>query len=447
MPPTLYARSGDVHVAYQVFGDGPGTVVLLPQWTSHIEVLWEEPAVVEFLQRLAAFSRVILFDKRGVGMSDPVSVDAGGSLDPWLDDLESVLDAVGVERVSLLASGSAGPVAMLFAATHPERIVSLVLANTYACRAQKPGYPIGLETALDDAYSARRIARWGSGDSLRIFAPSVADEAGTREWYGRYERLAASPGTAESMHRVIRGLDVRSVLPSIHVPVLVVHSAAALGIPLAHGRYLAEHLPDARLVELASADGFLWFDAAQDFLTEAEEFLTGGHRLPDPDRVLATIVFCDISGSTVMAASLGDHEWRRVLRRFHDMVERHVARHRGRLVKSTGDGVLAMFDAPGRAIRFALAVRQSGRALDIDTRAGVHTGEVELLGDDIAGIAVHIAARVEGAAAPGQVLVSESVPPLVAGSGLAFADLGAHELKGVTSPWHLYEVAGSDSSL
>jgi pimeloyl-ACP methyl ester carboxylesterase len=352
VPRTLYARSGDVHVAYQVFGDGSSTVVFLPQWTTHIEVLWEEPAVEEFLQALGSFARVVLLDKRGVGLSDPVALD-DASIEPWIDDLSAVIDAVGVERVSLLASGSAGPVAMLYAATHPERVTSLVLANTYACRAYKPDYPIGLREDDDAKYRARRLARWGSGESLRIFAPSVGDQPTTCEWYGRYERLAASPGTADAMHQVIRALDVRTALPAIHVPVLVVHSAATRSIPIEHGRYLADHLPDATLVELPSADGFLWFDAAEPFLAEAEDFLTAHRRTREPDRILATIVFSDIAGSTALADALGDQEWRRILARYHDMVRRHVVRHRGRFVKSTGDGALAVFDAPGRAIRFA----------------------------------------------------------------------------------------------
>jgi pimeloyl-ACP methyl ester carboxylesterase/class 3 adenylate cyclase len=446
MPQTRYARSGDVHVAYQVFGDGPTTVVFLPQWTTHIEVLWEEPAVAEFLEALGSFARVILFDKRGVGLSDPVTLDDDDSMDPWIDDLNTVIDSVGVDRVSLVASGSAGPVAMLFAAMHPERVASLVLANTYACRARKADYPIGLEDDEDAKYRARRIARWGSGESLRIFAPSVADQSSSREWYGRYERLAASPGTADVMHQVIRALDVRAALPAIHVPVLVVHSAAARGIPVEHGRYLADHLPNGTLVELPSADGFVWFDAAEAFLAETEEFLTGHRRSPEPDRVLATIVFSDIAGSTAMAGSLGDQDWRRVLGRYHEMVRRHIAGHRGRLVKSTGDGALAVFDAPGRAIRFALAVRETGRALGLETTAGIHIGEVELVGDDIAGINVHIAARIQGAASAGQVLVSASVPPLVAGSGITFTDLGARDLKGLTSPLSLLEVADGRSA-
>lgn len=439
MPETRYARSGDVHVAFQVFGNGQGTVVFLPQWTTHIEVLWEEPSVADFLQALGSFSRVVLFDKRGVGLSDPVSLDAAASLEPWIDDLNSVIDAVGVDRVSLLASGSAGPVAMLFAATHPERVTSLILVNTYACRAQKADYPIGLLDDADAKYRARRVARWGSGDSLRLFAPSVGDEPGARDWYGRYERLAASPGTAEAMHQVIRELDVRGALPVIHVPVLVLHSTAARGIPVEHGRYLADHLPDATLVELPSADGFLWFDAAEAVLAEAQDFLTGQRQARAPERVLATIVFCDIAGSTAIADLVGDQGWRRILARYHDMIGRQVTRHHGRLVKSTGDGALALFDAPGRAIRFAVAARDAGRALGLDTTAGIHTGEVELLGDDLAGIAVHIAARVQSAAVAGQILVSSSVPPLVAGSGISFTDLGSHTLKGVASPWHLYE--------
>jgi class 3 adenylate cyclase len=427
-------------VAYQVFGEGAGTVVFLPQWTTHVEVLWEEPAVADFLTRLASFARVVLFDKRGVGLSDPVSLDGDTSLDPWVEDLNTVIDAVGVDRVSLIASGSAGPVAILFAATHPERITSLVLANTYACRAQHADYAIGLQGQADEKYRARRIARWGSGESLRTFAPSVADDPAARDWYGRYERLAASPGTAEAMQQVIRNLDVRSALPVIRAPVLIAHSVAAQGIPIEHGRYLAEHLSNARLIELPSADGFLWFDAAEPFLAEVQEFLTGDRRPPNPERVLATIVFSDITGSTAMADVVGDQEWRRVLARYHDMVRRQVTRHRGRLVKSTGDGALAVFDAPGRAIRFAISVRAEGRALGLDTTAGIHTGEVELVGDDIAGIAVHIAARVQHAATAGKVLVSASVPPLVAGSGFSFSDLGTHTLKGIASPWQLHEV-------
>jgi class 3 adenylate cyclase len=410
-------------------GRGPIDVVLLHQWFSNVEVLWEVPPLARLVERLATFSRVILFDKRGVGLSDPVSVQSLPSLEEWMDDLRAVLDATGSERAAVVGGMAGGFMAALFAATHPQRTSAIVLVDSFAAPWRE---------GLDD--SARRgelEARWGTGVMLDQFAPDAADDVAVRQSWGRYERHSVSPGAMSAITRMIEATEIRDVLPAIRVPALVV--ARERGpIPATNGRYLAEHITGAKFVEIPGSDNLIWAGDQERLVGEIQEFLTGVRPAPDIDRVLATILFTDIVGSTDLAAEIGDERWRSLLAGHDRIVRTQLERFRGREVKTTGDGFLATFDGPARAIRCAQAIAAEVRTLDIEVRAGLHTGEVQVLEKDLGGIAVHIGARVAAQAGPGEVLVSSTVRDLVAGSGLEFADRGTHTLKGVPGEWRLF---------
>jgi pimeloyl-ACP methyl ester carboxylesterase len=440
-PETHYAKSGDVHIAYQVVGDGPIDLVYAPPWIGNMELFWEEPSYARFLDRLAAFSRLILFDKRGTGSSDR----AAGIpiIEQQIDDLSAVLDSVGSERVALLGASEGGSLCTLFAATHPERTSALVLCGAVAITrwsAETPWAPTRetFETWLD------RVEReWGGPLGIELFAPSAAHDKRFRDWWGRLLRLAASPAAAIALLRIVDEIDVRPVLPAIRVPTLILHSAGDRVVNVESSRYLARHIANAKYVELPGIDHFPYLSDAAATLAEIEEFLTGGRRVAaEVDRVLATVLFTDIVGSTARAAEMGDARWRDLLGSYQALVRRELARFRGREVKTLGDGFLATFDGPARAIRCAQATRDAVRALGVETRTGLHTGECELMGDDVGGIAVHIGSRVAESAGPGEVLVSRTVKDLVAGSGLRFADRGTHDLHGVPGEWQLFAVDG-----
>jgi class 3 adenylate cyclase/alpha-beta hydrolase superfamily lysophospholipase len=438
MPPeTRYAKSGGVHIAYQVVGAGPD-LILVPGWISHVEMMWEEPALARYLERLASFSRLIMIDKRGTGLSDPVSLDRVPTLEQRMDDVRAVMDAVDSERAALLGVSEGGPMNILFAATYPERTSALVLLGTFARAVEGDDYPIGVAPERLDDFLEQLAENWGDGQSLWNLAPSVAADERMRASWARFERMSASPGAATTLLRMVADIDVRHILSSVHVPTLVLHRTGDTFVPLAQGRYLAEHIPGARFVELPGTDHLYFVGDTGPLLDEVEVFLTGQRQQHEADRVLATVLFTDIVDSTRHAAELGDRRWRDLLDSHDALVRRQVERFRGRAVKGTGDGVLATFDGPARAIRSACAIVEAARQLGVELRAGLHTGECEVRGDDLGGIAVHIGARVAAMAAPGEVLASSTVKDLVAGSGLRFADRGSHVLKGVPGEWRIY---------
>jgi class 3 adenylate cyclase len=437
-PDTHYARSADGNVAYQVIGDGPLDLVFIPWWATNVDVMWEEPAIARFLRRLATFSRLICFDKRGTGVSDALPLAALPTLEQWTDDVRTVMNAVGSARAALFGHSQGGQMAILFAATYPGQTSALILADACARQYDEADRPAGfslndVQLSLDGVEAA-----WGSGTTLAFLAPSVADDERFRRWYARYERLALGPRTVRAIVASDFENDLRGVLPAIRVPTLVVHRTGNRFIDIRHGRYLAAHIPGARFVEVPGEDHLFHAGNVEAMLGEIEEFLTGVRSVPDIDRVLATVLFTDIVGSTERAAALGDRAWREVLDAHHAIVRRELERHRGCEIEFVGDGALATFDGPARAIRCACAISEAVRRLGIEIRAGLHTGEVELAGNAVRGIAVHIGARVAAAAAAGEVLVSSMVKDLVAGSGIRFTDRGVHTLKGVPGDWRLY---------
>ena len=444
-PTTKFVKLGNDRIGYQVLGEGPIDLVFLTGMSSHIDLRWEEPLNEYFLHRLASFSRLILFDRRGTGVSDPVPLDHLPTWEEWADDMRVVFDAVGSERAAILATLDGGPMAMLFAATYPERTAALVLAHTGAKYVRAEDYPHGLAPEVAEQLLHMVEELWGTEGFVSIAAPSRSQDEGFRQRYGRYLRAAARPREAAAQLRNILAADVRPVLPLIHCPTLVLNRS---GYPLAtmdHARYLAEHIPDARLVELPGTDGVLVTEHASEILDRIEEFLSGIPGGSEPDRVLATVLFTDIVSSTDRAVSMGDRRWKAVLEAHDEIIRDQVGRFQGRFIESTGDGVLATFDRPGRAIRAAGAIQESIRALGIDIRAGLHAGEIELRegGHRVGGIAVHIAARVTAIAAPREILVSSTVKDLVAGSGVEFRDRGVHDLKGVPGGWRLFAVEGA----
>jgi class 3 adenylate cyclase len=445
-PEILYTKTRDgTHVAYRVIGNGPPDVVFLPDWTASVDVAWEEPRLSDALFRLASFCRLVLVDRRGIGASDAVAGGEPPTLDEAMDDVRTVIDALGLERVVLMGMEDGGAIDILFAATNPDRVAALILVNTYARLTRAPEYPIGLPPALLDAF-VDGVEAWGAGagdfaPGLDLLAPSRADEPAFREWFARASRMSASPGGHRiSLLRTFQ-TDVRSILPLVRTPTLVLHSKDDRYIRADHGRYLAEHIDGARYVELPGNGHYLPAMDLDGMVGEIEEFLTGTRHRPQQDRVLATVLFTDIVDSTAHAARLGDTRWRSLLDNHDELVRREVERFSGRVVKMTGDGVLATFDGPTRGVRCACSVRDAALRIGIEIRAGVHTGEVELRSDDIGGLGVHLASRIEAGAAPGEVLVSRTVTELVAGSGIEFRDRGEHELRGVPGTWQLFSVA------
>jgi pimeloyl-ACP methyl ester carboxylesterase len=437
-PETRYTKSGDVHIAYQVLGDGPRDLVVVPGFVSHLEATWESPRRAQFFERLASFARLIMFDKRGTGMSDRTSQIP--TLEQRMDDVRAVMDAIGCERATLFGVSEGGPMSFLFAATYPARTEAVIVYGSYARRSWAPDHPWGLTDAgWREVFDAIEHD-WGGPGIVRIFAPTALENEEGRREVAAYLRLAASPGAAAAVMRMNREIDVRHILPAVRVPTLIIHRTGDSLTPIGQARYMAEHVPGARLVELPGTDHVAWVGDADAILDEIEEFLTGVRHGPEPDRVLATVLFTDIVGATERAASLGDRGWRQLLEQHHAVVRRELARFRGREIDTAGDGFLATFDGPARGVRCAQAVADSVRGLALQVRAGLHTGECEVMGEKLGGLAVHIGARVAAQAGPGEVLVSSTVKDLVAGSGLRFADRGAHQLKGVPGEWRLFAV-------
>jgi class 3 adenylate cyclase len=437
-PELRYARSGDVRIAYQVLGEGPRDIAYATSIFSNIEVAWENPAIARFLERLASFSRLILFDKRGVGMSDPWDGDV--TVEHRIDDLRAVLDATGSEQTVAFGSSEGAATCAVFAATYPERVSGLIMFSPFAVAIQDEECPWAWAPQAFDFFDVSIDEAWGTGAGLELVNPSLVGDDEARQWYGRYWRLSASPARARALMRLNRTLDIRPVLPTISVPTLVLHRVDETWINVGYGRYAAAKIPDAKLVELPGQDHEPWVGDADAVLTEIREFVTGVRESTAPERVLATVLFTDLCDSTRLATELGDRRWRALLDRHDTAVAHELERFRGRLVKSTGDGLLATFDGPARAIRCAMAICDSLRDLGLEVRCGLHTGEVELRGADIGGIGVHIGARVAANAAPGEVLVSRTVVDLVTGSGIEFEDRGIHSLKGITGEWQLLAV-------
>jgi pimeloyl-ACP methyl ester carboxylesterase len=443
LPQTRYAKSGDVNIAYQVFGDGPRDLVFVPGFVSHVEMAWEEPHAARFLERLGSFCRVVMFDKRGTGMSDRVAINELPTLEQRMDDVRAVMDAAGSPRAALLGVSEGGAMCMLFAATYPERTTGLIICGGFARWTRDVDYPAAPTREQHEAFFGPMEASWGEVTPIAApFAPSMNGDMNFAEQFARYARLASSPGAAVALYRMNIDVDTRPILSCITVPTLILHRTGDRLVRVELGRYLAEHIAGARFVELAGDDHLPQFGDSDAVIEEIEEFLTGTRGGGDADRVLATVLFTDIVQSTESLVSVGDRDWRMILDRHDALVRAQLTRFRGREVSTAGDGFFAVFDGPARALRCAQAVVEGASALGIGVRAGVHTGEVEVRGNnDYGGIAVHIGARVAALAGAGEVFTTSTVKDLVAGSGIQFVDVGYHELKGVPEPWHLFRIA------
>jgi pimeloyl-ACP methyl ester carboxylesterase len=439
-PKTQYTRSGDLHIAYQVVGEGPLDLVYVPGWVSHVELAWEEPTLARFLRRLASFSRLIMFDKRGTGLSDRVPNDKLPTLEERIDDLRAVMDAVDSERAAIFGFSEGGNLSAFFAATYPERTKALVLFGTFAKRIWSSDYPWAPKPEDRERESETLEREWGELMDLEYYVPSKAGDQPFLRRLATYFRRSASPGAAVALLRMNTQLDIRHILPTIRVPTLVIHRKGDRDANVEEGRWIAKQIPNARFVELSGEDHLPWVGHQDAVIDEVQEFLTGARAIPEPNRVLATVLFTDIVGSTERAAVMGDRAWQELLDSHHALVRKELAQFRGREIKTVGDAFIATFDGPARAMRCACAIRDSVGSIGVEIRAGLHTGEIEITDHDIGGIGVHIAARIMSAAQPGEILVSSTVKDLSVGSGIAFIDRGAQVLKGVPDEWRLFTV-------
>lgn len=439
-PKVRYARSGEVNIAYQVLGEGPIDLVYVMGWVSHLEAFWMDPAQERFFRRLASFSRLILFDKRGTGLSDRVAINHLPTLEERMDDVRAVMDAVGSKQAALFGVSEGGPMCALFSATYPQRTSALIMYGSYAKRVWDPEYPWAPTPEERQHWYDLLEQGWGGVVDINTLAPTAAGDPKFREWWATYLRMSASPGAALALGRMNTQVDIRHVLPTIRVPTLIVHRVGDRDIDVGGARYMAKRIPGAKYVELPGDDHLPFVGDQDSILDQVEEFLTGASHHFEPDRILATVLFTDIVGSTERAAALGDRRWRELLELHNRLVRGQLERFRGREVDTAGDGFLATFDGPARAIRCAIACRDELAQAGIQVKAGLHTGECELVGDKVRGISVHIGARVASLAAPGEVLVSSTVKDLVAGSGLEFEERGTHQLRGVPGEWRLFAV-------
>ena len=436
-PETRYARSGDVHIAYQVFGEGDLDVVVVPGFFTHLEMVWEHEPAARVLRALGSFARVVSFDRRGSGLSDPVADPP--TLEERMDDVRAVMDAAGVERAALVGISEGASMSILFAATYPDRAQALVCWGGLARSTWAPDYTFAPPVeAFQEAGAELILPFWGQGATIEVAAPSRADDPEARAFFARMERSSSSPGMFSALAQMFFDIDVREAAKTVHVPALILHRSHDRLVSIEHGRWLAENMPNARFVEIPGSDHNYFYENPELILGEIQEFLTGTRGAPEPDRVLATIVFTDIVDSTRHAAAAGDRAWRELIEQHQSDVRAALKQFGGREVKSMGDGFMATFDGPARAIRCARTILDESERRGIKVRAGVHTGECEVMEDDIGGIAVHIAARVGALAEASEVLVSRTVKDLVAGSGLEFDERGTHELKGVPDAWQLY---------
>jgi class 3 adenylate cyclase len=441
-PETKYARLGRDRIAYQALGQGPPDLVFTMGTFSHLDIIWDDPGSALFLRSLASFCRLIFFDRRGAGASDPLPPDPLPPWESYAEELGAVLDEVGSEQAAIMAALDAGPAAIFFATSRPARTGSLILVHTTAKYVADDDYPIGIAPELFQALLAQVDQLWGTEAMAAMMVPSRAGDARFRRWFSKLQRASASPRAAQPLMRAAFEVDVRPLLPLVQAPTLVLHRQGDQILPVEHGRYLAEHIPGAKLVELPGADASLMWETPELALDVIEEFLTGVRRTADPTRVLATVLFTDIVASTQQATRLGDRRWRQLLNMHDELAHRLVEEFHGQFVKTTGDGILATFDGPGRGIRCAAALRDELGGIGIQLRAGLHTGEVELRDGDVGGIAVHIAARVMGTAGPDEILTSGTVRDLVVGSSTVLEDRGTRQLKGVEGTWRLFTLAG-----
>ena len=431
---TRYAKNGDINIAYQVFGEGNVDLVMIPGFISHIENYWDEPNLARWLRKFGSFSRVILFDKQGTGLSDRSSKAPG--MDERMDDVSAVMDAEGIEQAAIFGISEGGSLATLFAASHPERSQALIL---YGAFAQFKSW-FATQEDLEGLFQYIDAA-WGSGESIPMFAPTMASDPAFKEWWGKFERLGASPGAAKKIMQLNSQIDITDILPSVNVPTLVIHRKDDTNVNVEGGRMLAERIPNAKYIELPGIDHLpMVGENPNRILDEIAQFLTGEWGPVETECVLATVLFTDIADATKRAADLGDQRWRDLLENHHSRVRGELGHFRGKEIDTSGDGFFATFDGPARGIRCACAIQDSVSSLGINLRAGLHTGECELMGDKVSGLAVHIGARVMEKSDPGEVYVSSTVKDLVAGSGLQFLDRGKHDLKGIPGEWRLFQV-------
>ena len=441
-PQTRFAQSGDVNIAYQVVGNGPIDLVFVMGWVSNIDEFWTEPSWAYFLERLAKFSRLIVFDKRGTGLSDRVDENNLPTLETRMDDVRAVMDACDSKRAALFGISEGGPMCALFAATYPERTAGLMTFGTYVRSRYAPDYPWGRTDEDWAAWVDLLAKQWGKGPvGIEARIPSKVNDERFREWWTRYLVRSATPKTVVALTRMNSQIDVRAALPAISAPALIMHRTGDRSLSIEGSRYMAARIRGARFVEFPGDDHLPWTSDVEPVLATIEEFMTGTKHVAEPDRVLATVMFADIAGSTERAAAIGDRAWRGQLEQFYGLVRGELERHRGREIDTAGDGYFATFDGPARGVRCAQAITREVKRLGLDVRAGLHTGEVEMLGEKVSGIAVHIGARIASKAAPGEVVVSSTVKDLVAGSGLRFEDRGTHALKGVPGDWRLFLAA------
>lgn len=438
-PETRYAKSGDVSIAYQVLGKGQPDLVYVMGWVSNIEYYWQEPLMNRFLRKLSSFSRLIVFDKRGTGLSDKVAELP--TLEQRMDDVRAVMDAAGSEKAALFGVSEGGPMSALFAATYPERTKALILYGSYAKRQWSPDYPWAPTPEQREVFYNAIRTGWGGVVDLETLAPSMMKNERFKKWWSAYLRHSASPADALALAKMNTQIDITHILPAIHVPTLIMHRTHDLDISVEGSRFMAGRIPNAKYVELPGEDHLLWVGNSQKIINEIEIFLTGELHSIDPDRVLVTCLFTDIVSSTETAQTLGNERWRDLLQQHNDIVRNQLILHKGREIKTTGDGFLLTFDGPVRAVKCAAAIKDHLQVLGLEIRAGLHTGECELIENDISGIAVHIASRVMSQAIPGEILVSGTVKELTAGSGIGFEPKGKFPLKGIQGEWEIFSVA------
>jgi class 3 adenylate cyclase len=439
-PEISYAKSRGLSIAYSVTGDGPLDLVIVPGFVSHLEGAFGQPAIANSMRRLGSFARVIVFDKPGTGLSDPA--EGASTLEERMEDMTAVLDAAGVDHVALFGISEGAPMSALFAATHPKRTQALVMYGSYARGIATEDYPWAPERVQVEMGAEMIEEEWGSGVLLEVYAPSKLGDAAFERWWGQYQRLSASPGMAKAVAELASEVDIREVLPAISVPTLVLHREGDLLWPVEGARFIAGKIEGAKLVECEGIDHFPFAGDSEAVISEVESFLTGSQRIPEPERQLLTVLFTDIVDSTETGAELGDRRWRELLEGHDAVVRERLDRFRGQEVKTTGDGFLATFDGPARAIACAREISAAVQPLGIEVRAGLHTGECEIRGDDIAGITVNIGARISALAGAGEVLVSRTVKDLVVGSDIDFEERGAHPLKGVPGEWAVFAATG-----
>lgn len=440
VPETRYTYSDGVGIAYQVVGDGPIDVVMVPGFGSHLEHAWSQPRLAHFYHRLSSFARLTLLDKRGTGLSDRVSPDDLPGIEQRKDDLKAVMDAAGIERAALVAASDGGPLAILFAATHPDRVDHLVLINTYARRVSSPDHAPALSPEFYGGFANEVAEHWGEPIVIELLAPGSAADPEFRSWWATSLRASMSPAAARAMVAMNAAIDVRQALPAVHVPTLVIHRTGDQATPVEGGRFLADQIEGARLLELPGDDHFHWLGDAEAVLGAIEEFVTGERSGTVTNQALASMLFTDIVSSTEKAAQLGDREWAALLRTHDGIVQAEVARQGGRSIKHTGDGSLSVFEGPARGVRSWLSIASQVRGIGLEVRGGLHTSEIEMINSDVRGLGVHIAARLMTLASPGELMVSSVVRDLSVGSGFSFVERGAHALKGVPGEWHVYGV-------